>query len=145
MQFLVIPFAAALLCQVVKLSLFFYKEQSLSRKALVWEGFWAGKFPSSHAAMLTSATFLVYTYGGNTSLTVFAAVISILILYSLLEDKKRHLLIEEYVARSADTALARMVTDGKLREFNGHTFFELMAGAGIGLATSVTLNVLLLA
>ena len=99
-------------------------------RRVIWEGFWVGKFPSSHTALIVSSFYLLARYSDNLSVMGFATVVSLLLLYGLLEDKKRHDMLE--------THLKLEMPD--LREFNGHSVPELLVGGFIGLTVAVVLN-----
>ena len=140
MKFFLIPVASIIICQLIKLGLSFRRKQTFSIPQLVWDGFWIGKFPSSHAAVLTSSLYLLALYAENTSIIAFAVFISLLVFYGLLEDKKRQEIWEIYIAKSSDTELNGIVTDGILRDFNGHSLFQLAAGVFIGLVSAVVID-----
>lgn len=143
MKFILVPIFALLICQGIKILIFLYHEQEFSWHKLIWEGFWAGKFPSSHAAILSSSLYLLITYSENYSISVFAVIISILLAYGLLEDKKRHQMIETYLCKSNDPELRKISSDQLFRDFNGHTLYEIVTGTLIGILCAVLLENLL--
>ena len=143
MKFILIPLSALLICQGIKLFIFLYRKQEFSWRTLMWEGFWAGKFPSSHAALLASSLYLLIHHSENYSVIAFAVVISLLLVYGLLEDKKRHQMIESYLSRSSDGELKKITSDDLFRDFNGHNVVELVSGAFIGVSCAMIFDWLL--
>ena len=85
-----IPLIVILACQGVKLGIFVWKKRALSIKSLVWEGFWVGKFPSTHTAVLFSSLYILIKYSDNQSVVIFATVVTGIFLYGLVEDRKRN-------------------------------------------------------
>jgi len=138
MKFILIPLFAVIISQVIKILIYLYRGGEFSFSRIVWEGFWTGKFPSSHAAALSSSFYLLAIYSNNNSVISFAFIISLLIFYGLLEDKKRQEVFEIYISKSNDEGLKAMIRDGHLRSFSGHTYSELLAGIVIGIITSIT-------
>ncbi len=145
MKYILIPIVSVVICQVIKLLIYIYKNGSknLTVKKIVWEGFWVGKFPSSHAALLTSTLSLLVIYSKEPSVIVFAFVVSLILIYSLLEDKKRHEILESYFLKSSDNEIRKIAEDGVLREFNGHSYVELITGVMIGLVIAFMLNTII--
>jgi acid phosphatase family membrane protein YuiD len=137
MKLILIPIIALAICWVIKFIIAFSKERKFSFNKLVWEWFWAGKFPSTHSALLSRSWYLVLKYSNNQSIIIFTFIISALFLYSLLEDKKREEILEMYFSKSGNKELKKEVSDGTMRDFNGHSYVEIIAGLVIGLIISV--------
>lgn len=135
MKFILIPLLSVVICQVIKFTIYFWRRETLAKVDLFWEGFWVAKFPSSHGALIASALYLLWLTNGFDAIFGFTFTISLLFIYGLLENKKRQELWESYIIKSKDDELRKIVTDRKLREFSGHTFFEIVAGVTIGLIT----------
>ena len=137
MKFFIIPFLVLIVCEGIKLAIYFLKGGRLSSSEMIWEVFWVGKFPSSHSAVISSSLYLLYTNSKDLAVVSFALFISLIILYGLVEDKKRHKLFEYYAIKSNDKSIQAIVRDGKLGDFNGHSIIQILAGIvlGIGIST----------
>ena len=140
MKFILTPLLSVALCQFIKFIIYFWQGGRLSRNTLLWEGFWVAKFPSSHGAFVASSLYLLWMNGGLNAVFGFAFVVSLILIYSILEDKKRQELVETYMIKSKDDELKKLVTDRKLYDFNGHTLFEMLSGIVVGLIVSIVLN-----
>src|SRR3989338_8322117 len=136
MKFVLIPLLSVAVCQVIKFIIYFWHGGKLAKGSILWEGFWVAKFPSSHSALIASSLYILWISGGLNAIFGFASAVSLMFIYSLLEDKKRQEVWESYIIKSKDYELRKIVIDRKLREFSGHTFFEIVVGAIIGLITA---------
>ena len=74
----------------------------------------------------------------------FSVVIGLLLVYGLLEDKKRHEIFEEYLNESEDKAMQKIILDKKLLQFNGHTFADVIAGLMLGLVVAILMDLFIL-
>jgi acid phosphatase family membrane protein YuiD len=135
MKFIIIPVIVMLLSQLVKVLIYLVRERKLSLDKMIWEGFWAGKFPSSHSAVLASSFYLLIKYSENLAVTGFAFFVCLLFLYGLLEDKKRNEMLETYFVTSNDVTVKK-----SLKEFSGHGYTELFAGLVLGVLVTVVLD-----
>lgn len=140
MKFILIPVASLVLCQAIKFVVYFWRGGNMTKHSIIWEGFWVAKFPSSHSALIGSSLYLLWVSYGFDAVFGFAFVTSLLIVYGLLEDKKRQELFESYVVKSKDDELKKIAIDRKLNEFNGHTVFEIASGLLIGIMVAVLLS-----
>ena len=136
MKFVLIPLLSVAVCQVIKLIIYFWHGGKLAKGSILWEGFWVAKFPSSHSALIASSLYLVWLNSGFNAIFGFAFIVSLILVYGLLEDKKRQGVWESYIIKSKDDELRKIVIDRKLYEFSGHTLFEIATGAIIGLITA---------
>lgn len=132
------------LCQLIKLVIVLIKDPKISFTKLIWEGFWVGKFPSTHSAIISSSFYLLTKYSPDKSVIAFALIISLLFIYRLLEDKKRQQITEEYLSKSKDTEIQKIVTERKLLDFSGHTFTEVIVGILIGIICTSILDLSIL-
>lgn len=139
MKFFLIPFIVLIISQGIKLCVYFFKEKEISFDKIIWEGFWAGKFPSTHAAVVSSSLYLLYMNIKDIAVISFAFFISLVLFYGLIEDKKRQELLEYYFSKSNDEALKTMVKEMRLNDFSGHTFIQLFAGIILGVLISAML------
>ncbi len=140
MKFELIPLIALLVSQIIKVAIYF-KKHPFTFKKFIYQSFWVGKFPSTHSAMIASSLYSVCKYSTDKSLIIFAFVMSVLMVYSLLEDKKRHQILESYLSKSHNTDLKRMADGDLLDDFDGHSITEIVAGALVGLLVAIILDV----
>ena len=141
MNVIIISITAIVVAQLVKIIWFYaQKKDGYSKRSLLWPLFWIGGFPSSHTAALTSTLYAIWRYEGMSFLFGFGVVISFLLIYGLLEDKKRQTLFNEYFAQSDDFSLRKIVTEGRLLSFNGHSFLEIFVGGFVGIVVSVVMT-----
>ena len=131
---------AVLVAQFVKIVIFYVGPESHNRHSFLWPAFWMGGFPSTHAAILTSTLYTIWKYEGTSLLFGLGVIISLLLLYGLLEDKKRQILFNEYFMQSDDLQLQKMVTEGQLLSFSGHSFPEIIAGGLLGILVGMTMS-----
>lgn len=143
MKFILIPLIALVFCQLIKLIIALVKNHDISFTRIVWEGFWVGKFPSSHSAVLASSFYLLAKYSLNPSIVAFGLVISLLYIYGLVEDKKRQEIYDGYMLKCSDISLQKIATDKKLLDFSGHTFLEIFVGLIVGILIAVIFDILI--
>lgn len=141
MKIIIISIVAIAVTQFIKTIWFYLFDKSSHRNcSIFWPTFWIGGFPSSHAAALTSALYAIWKYEGTSQLFGFAVVISLLLIYRLLEDKKRQMLFNEYFVQSDDLYLQKIVTEGRLLSFNGHSLMEVIVGGLVGVVVSIVMT-----
>lgn len=144
MELIIISAVIIVISQSIKLLIYLAKGEKFSIGLLSWVYIWTGEFPSTHSAVLAG---LVYTIGredGFGLLFGFSCVVSGFFLYSLLEDKKRYKLKEEYFKNSKDEAILKIVSDKKLLRFNGHTITDIVGGIILGLVIVISMNMFIL-
>lgn len=134
MKIIIISIAAIALTQVIKIIWFYFSANARSRHSFLWPAFWMGGFPSSHAAALVSALYVIWKYDGINLLFGFGFIVSLLVFYGLLEDKKRQVLFEEYFVHSKDSSLQKIVAEGHLLSFSGHSLRDIVVGGCIGIS-----------
>ncbi len=139
MQYLFIPLAALIVAHLVKFLVFVWRRRNFVGNGLAWSFFWLGSFPSVHSALLASIVYLIGWFQGFGPLFAFAVIVSIIIIYGLLEDKKRQVLYEQYFLSSKDEALARISKEGILMDFSGHKLADVIAGLVIGILVAAIL------
>lgn len=140
MKIIIISLASVAVTQFIKIVWFYSGLNSRDRHSFLWPSFWIGGFPSSHTAMLSSALYAIWKYDGVNLLFGFGIIISSLVLYGLLEDKKRQILFNEYFAQSKDSSLQQVVTDGRFLSFSGHSLGEIISGGLIGILVGAVVS-----
>ena len=102
----------------------------------------AGGLPSSHSAFVTCAATMVFRQCGYASVEfALAAMFAIIVMYDATGVRREagehaRLLNQLIFDLEKDN---NIVLDKKLKEFLGHTPFEVVAGVVVGLATGILL------
>lgn len=133
MKIIIISITAIAVTQFIKIIWFYSSTNPRNENSFLWPAFWIGGFPSSHTAMLTSALYAIWKYDGMNLLFGFGVIISLLMMYGLLEDKKRQILFNKYFIQSSDHSLQEVVAEGKLLSFSGHSLWEIICGGFVGI------------
>src|SRR3989344_626594 len=120
MNFFLIPFSVLVICQGIKLLIYISKKEGIAFNKLIWEGFWVGKFPSTHSAVISSSFYLLV----QTKETAFIG-------------------FEFYFSRSKDSSLQTLVRERKLLDFSGHAPIQVISGIVLGVGISVLIESLL--
>ncbi|MEK7066951.1 MAG: divergent PAP2 family protein [Patescibacteria group bacterium] len=144
MKLLIISATIIFISQSVKLLIYLSRGEHISRKMLSWVYVWTGEFPSTHSAVIAGAIYTIGRDDGLGLLFGFSVVIGLLLVYGLLEDKKRHEIFEEYLNESEDKAMQKIILDKKLLQFNGHTFADVIAGLMLGLVVAILMDLFIL-
>ena len=105
--------------------------------SVIWNYIWAGKFPSTHAAVLSGVLYAIWYEDGPSLLFGFCVIVSSLFIYIYIENKKRYHILESYFSKSNDTAIKNIILDKRLDEFDGHTVLEIIAGVVLGTVTAI--------
>jgi len=128
--------ASYLLAQIIKICIVLIKEKRLDLRLM----FASGGMPSSHSSIVTTLFILTGLYSGWTSnLTAITFILAIIVMYDATgvrreagEHAKRiNILIEEWVERN------NMKLDNNLKELLGHTPFEVIMGAILGIIIGI--------
>lgn len=143
MKIIIVSIVAIVITQFIKIIWFYFGADHRASHPFLWPTFWIGGFPSSHTAALTGALYAMWRYDGMSSLFGFGVVISLLIIYGLLEDKKRQVLFEEYFVQSSDSSLQKIVAEERLLSFSGHSLFEIVSGGVVGIIVGITMTTFL--
>lgn len=125
MKFILVPLLVYAINQLIKFFILLARDRNILGSRLVWSVWWVGGFPSAHAAVLTSALYLVGSTQGLGAVFGFCLFVTIILIYGLLEDKKRQLIYESYFSQSQDPALKKVVSDKILLDFSGHSFYDV--------------------
>lgn len=140
MSIIIIALITWFVSQTVKFFLFLVKGGKVTPDSLLWIYIWIGKFPSSHTAMLASVLYTIWHKEGASSLFGFAVVCSAIFVFTLSENRKRYELLKGYCTQSNDPAIQKIVQDGKMDEFEGHTFIEIIAGVLLGITVATIIG-----
>lgn len=103
----------------------------------------SGGMPSSHSAITTAlATSLFLKNGVQSDSFVIALVIALIVMYDATGVRRETGRQSEIINKMLETNIFEFLaedTDKKLREFIGHTPFQVFIGAILGVVTSIIL------
>lgn len=133
MKFVILVGSIWVVSQTLKFLVRILRGEKITFDNTLWVYQWAAGAPSTHAALLTSAVYLVGIYDSFGTLFGFSLVVAILFLYNLLAERRREQVLEGYLLASKDVSLQQAVRDGKLLDISGHNFFDIAAGIALGL------------
>ena len=135
--FVVIPLCSWAVAQVLKVIINYIVTKELSIERL----FGDGGMPSGHSATVSSmATIAFLVYGGASYQFAIALLLAIIVCHDAtgvrLETGKQAVLINEII-KSVEILTQKDLPEVKLKEFVGHTPFQVLAGILIGILISV--------
>lgn len=138
-KLVIIPLIVWATSQSVKFIIAAIKMKSLPRDKIFWIYQWAGGAPSTHAAMLTSALYLLGMYNGLNAVFGFAFVVSLILMYDLVAERRKQEMLEQHLINSKDKSLLKIVKDGYMLDISGHNFIEIAVGILFGIASTMIL------
>lgn len=141
MKLVEIALAILVISWGIKLALFVYKGGKATLDSILWNCVWTGRFPSTHTAVLGGVIYTIWHEEGFSFLFGFSVIVSVIFVYTLLENRKRYLLLKSYYLKSQDVTIKSIVLDGKLDEFEGHTMSEVNAGFILGVAVAALVGI----
>ncbi len=141
MKLLLLALLILLVSNTIKFVIFLKNGGSISRSSLWWYYFWVGKFPSSHAALFSGVTYGVWYESGFSQSFALCIIISLFVMYTLLENKKRYELLESYYMKSRDEAFQCLVSERTIADFEGHHLADVVAGVVVGIGVAIILYV----
>ena len=137
MKLLLLALLILLVSNTIKFIIFLKKGGSISRASLWWYYFWVGKCPSTHAALFAGVTCGIWYESGFSQFFALSVIISLFVMYTLLENKKRYELLESYYMKSNDHAFKCLVSERTVADFEGHHLADVVAGVVVGVAVAV--------
>ena len=141
MKLILVSLIILLISQSVKFFVFLYRGGKISSNSLFWNYLWAGKFPSTHMAIMGGAIYTIWYENGPDLLFGLGIILTGIVFYILIENKKRYKLLEAYYSKSEDKSIRGIVNDGKLQEFEGHAAVEIISGFLLGLLVAFVYNI----
>jgi acid phosphatase family membrane protein YuiD len=123
------------IAQVLKVALTSVRERHLNLRVLAE----TGGMPSSHAAIVMGLTAAVGRLNGVTSAAfAIALIFSIVVMYDAQGVRRAAGRQAALLNRLVDDMVSlRPITDDRLRELLGHTPFEVLVGAALGIAVGL--------
>ena len=137
MNYLLAPLVAWTIAQAAKLLLTSYRQRRLNLRVLAQ----TGGMPSSHSAIVMGLTTAVGKYAGVTSAPfAIALIFTFVVMYDAAGLRRAAGRQAEVLNRLVeDLVHMRGVQELRLRELLGHTPFEVIVGAAIGLVVGLLL------
>ena len=137
MKFLLAPLVAWTIAQAAKLLLTSFRERRLNLRVLAE----TGGMPSSHSAIVMALTAAVGKYSGLGSAPfAIALIFTFVVMYDAAGLRRAAGRQAEVLNRLVeDLVHMRGVQEAHLRELLGHTPFEVLVGAVIGLGVGLIL------
>jgi uncharacterized protein len=137
LNFLLAPLVAWTIAQAAKLLLTSYRQRRLNLRVLAE----TGGMPSSHSAIVMGLTTAVGKYAGVTSAPfAIALIFTFVVMYDAAGLRRAAGRQAEVLNRLVeDLVHMRGVQELRLRELLGHTPFEVIVGAAIGLVVGLLL------
>ena len=137
MTFLLPPVVAWAIAQVAKVALSSIRQRRLNLRVLADPG----GMPSSHSAIVMGLTTAIGKYSGPTSAAfAIALIFTFVVMYDAAGLRRAAGRQAEVLNRLVeDLVHMRGVQEARLRELLGHTPFEVLVGAVIGLVVGLIL------
>ena len=137
MRFLLAPLVAWTIAQTAKVLIYSIREHRLNLRVLAV----TGGMPSSHSAIVMGMTTAVGKYAGITSAPfAIALIFSFVVMYDAAGVRRaagRQAAVLNRVVQ--DLVHMRGMQEQELRELLGHTPFEVLVGAVLGVAVGLIL------
>ena len=135
--FFVVPLASWGVAQILKVIINYYLTRELNWERL----FGDGGMPSGHSATVSSmATMAFLTFGAGSYQFAIALMVAIIVTHDAtgvrLETGKQAVVIKELM-QSIEILTNKDLPEVKLKEFVGHTPFQVLAGITIGILDAV--------
>ncbi|MBI2673276.1 divergent PAP2 family protein [Candidatus Woesearchaeota archaeon] len=137
LKFIIFPLIIWLIGQSMKCIIYLLRYKKITKKKVLWIYTWASGVPSTHAAMLASSLYLLWFYNGIDATFSFAFVVSLLLVYNLLAERRKEELLEQRANKKTNKFLQAIFDDHKLLDISGHTFFEIFTGIVVGISATI--------
>ena len=132
-EVLVIPASAWVISQLLKVFVRLAREKRFD----LWFLFRSGGMPSSHTALVCAlATAAAMTQGLNSVVFAITAVLAVVVMYDaagVRQAVSRQSVILDRIVKELVAKRPRDEVERDLREFIGHTPFQVIAGAALGI------------
>ena len=138
MKYLLPPLVAWVIAQAAKVTLTSVRQRRLNLRVLAE----TGGMPSSHSAIVSGLTAAIGVNAGPTTpVFAIALIFTFVVMYDAAGLRRAAGRQAEVLNRLVeDLVHMRGVQEARLRELLGHTPFEVLVGAVIGLAVGVSLR-----
>ena len=130
-KYLIIPFMTAVTCQVIKVLLEYIRTKRFNINRF-FDGM--GGMPSTHSALVSSITTIVYiTYGNNSILFAISLFFSLIVIYDSMGIR--------YESGNQARVINKVVGTN-LKEKLGHNPLEVLAGVVLGITLGIIMNII---
>ena len=138
---LMIAALSLVVAQTVKIFYYYFKDGEIN----LWHFIEASGMPSAHAAIVSSLTLAIgLIHGFSTALFGASLIFSCIVMYDAAGVRraagKQALILNRVVE---DIYKTGKVSNGKLKELMGHSPFEVVVGAVLGIAIAASMFVLI--
>ena len=135
MRYLLPPFVAWAIAQVLKVVVISVRRRHLDLRVLADQG----GMPSSHSAIVAALTTVVGRLNGVTSdVFAIALIFSVVVMYDAQGVRRAAGLQAAVLNRLVDDLMTRRaIQETRLRELIGHTPVEVLVGAALGVAVGL--------
>ena len=139
MRYVVPPLVAWAIAQASKVIWQSYRERRLNLRVLAA----MGGMPSSHSAMVMALTAAIARLNGlGSPLFALALIFSLVVMYDAAGVRRAAGRQAAVLNRLVDDLVAqRGIAEERLRELLGHTPYEVLAGAALGIAVGLLFNI----
>jgi uncharacterized protein len=132
-KILIISICSWAVAQILKVIIIFIQE-----KRIAWNYFFAsGGMPSAHTATVCAlATSVALTDGMGTTGFAISAVLAVVVMYDaagVRQSVGQHSAILNLIVKELSTKVTKLEREKDFREFIGHTPFQVLIGALLGI------------
>lgn len=133
-KYFLFPFVVWTISQTLKVGYrLFVRKEKYSPKHILWIYQYGDGAPSTHSAVMVSVLYILGIQRGIDIIFCFALSMTFVVMYNLVEKRKRHLILESYLLKSSDPFLRALPEEGKMRDISGHSYFEIAVGVVTGI------------
>ena len=118
--------------QTAKFLIRVVRGEKISFQSILWAYVWASGYPSSHSALLAGLTYFVWVKEGLGTLFAITIVVTAVILYNLIDNKKQQDLLKKFHQKGGSYK--------RLIDMSGHNIGEVFVGIAFGVLLAHVLS-----
>ena len=130
LKYLIIPVSAAIICQFIKVLIEFIKYKKISIERFV---FGMGGMPSTHSAVVSSISTIIYLDYGISSFFAVTIIFSLIVIYDSMGIRYES---------GMQAKIINEITGSELEEKIGHKPLEVFVGVLFGIIYSLIVNII---
>lgn len=130
LKYIIVPFGAAFLSQCIKILIEFVKYKKISFVRFI-DGM--GGMPSTHSALVSSISTIIYFNYGMSSLFAVTLIFSLITIYDSMGVRYES---------GKQAKMINKLTGGNLEEKIGHRPIETLAGVILGIVFTLLINLI---
>jgi len=120
------------MAQLTKISFGLMRYGKKDKPRIIWRIIWAGGMPSTHSALVSSSTLVIYlTFGGQSLLFGLSLIVACIVIY----DRSRMFCIYRQFQKRYPGLKHAVQQDPVLKDLVGHRLSEILVGMFIGLGS----------